>query len=302
MRLQGSGFFKAFVIALMWICFVSVSFAGVIDFENGTDGMPIASTIPGLEFTTTDGYDWIYGDWRTNNYNGPYPWGSYYSYGNFFAWLGTQQGQGVVTFSAAYATYFQIQYSSESNFYLEAYDESGNLLDSDFGYSNLDTGIMDTVRVEAPGMKYVMMHDTGNYWLVDNLDTDAITECLKDSDCDDQTFCNGIETCNNYLCVDGEAPDCSDDGLYCNGTESCDETKDECVSSGDPCSDDGVFCNGDESCDEETDGCISSGDPCADDETCNEELGTCDGPPEEEPDLVPEEAEPLNVRGGSCGV
>jgi photosystem II stability/assembly factor-like uncharacterized protein len=78
---------------------------GFIDFENGTDGAPIRSTIAGLQFTTTEGYDWIYGDWRTGDYNGPYPDGACYSNGNFFA--------------------------------------------------------------------YVLLHNSGNYWLIDDLSTDA---------------------------------------------------------------------------------------------------------------------------------
>ena len=41
-----------------------------------------------MRFTTTDGYDWVYGDWRTDDYNGKYPDGAYTSNGNFFAWLG----------------------------------------------------------------------------------------------------------------------------------------------------------------------------------------------------------------------
>jgi len=44
--------------------------SGLIDFEDGVDGQSIQSSIPGLQFTTR-GYDWIYGDWRTGQYNGP---------------------------------------------------------------------------------------------------------------------------------------------------------------------------------------------------------------------------------------
>ena len=78
---------------------------GYIDFEDGTDGESIQSTIPGLEFITTQGYDWIYGDWRTGNYNGKYPDGPYTSNGNFFAGLGPNQGDGVINFTQSDATY-----------------------------------------------------------------------------------------------------------------------------------------------------------------------------------------------------
>ncbi|HDH96720.1 MAG TPA: hypothetical protein ENF73_03225, partial [Proteobacteria bacterium] len=191
--------------------------AALIDFEDGVDGMPIRSTIPGLEFTTTEGWDWIYGDWRTGNYNGPYPQGAYYSNGNFFAWLGENQGKGVITFTASYATYVTVGYSAYYGLYLEAYDEANNLLDNDFGPPNTDTGRLDFLRVDAPGMRYIVVHDTGNYWLIDDLETDAIQECLTDEDCDDGLVCNGVETCQQYICWDGVPLDCPDDGLFCNG-------------------------------------------------------------------------------------
>lgn len=304
------------IFTLCIILFLSLSMgiasAGFIDFENGVDRMAIASTIPGLEFTTTMGYDWIYGDWRTGMYNGPYPLGSYYSDGNFFAWLGENQGSGVITFTQSYATYFKIDYSTYSIFYLEAYDDLGNILDTDTGFANLDTGTMGTLQVNAPGMAYVIVHDTGNYWLIDNLDTDAISECTLDVHCDDGVFCNGIETCELYQCLDGEPVECEDDGLwcngdeicdadadeciseftatsrcpddslYCNGAESCDDVNDTCVSSGDPCPDDGKYCNGTESCDESGQSCVSSGNPCGEDglfcngnESCDEAGDSC---------------------------
>ena len=226
--------------------------AAVIDFEDGTDGAAIASTIPGLEFTTTDGYDWVYGDWRTGNYNGPYPNGQYYSFGNFFAWLGENQGRGVITFTWAYATYVSIGYSSYSTLYLEAYDSSGTLLVTASGPENLDTGGMNLLRVEAPGMAYVIVHDTGNYWLIDHLDTDAIVECTQDSECDDGLYCTGTEACQDYHCVHATGDVvCADDGIFCNGTEFCSEEIQGCDHTGDPCA-------GDETCDEPTASCIGT--------------------------------------------
>jgi len=232
----------------------SSAFAALIDFEDGTDGMPIRSTIPGLEFTTTEGWDWIYGDWRTGDYNGPYPWGIYYSNGNFFAWLGENQGKGVITFTASYATYVSVGYSAYYGLYVEAYDADGNLLDSAYGPPNTDTGRLDILRVDGPGMAYIIVHDTENYWLIDDLETDAIQECLTDADCDDGVFCNGVETCVQFVCWDSEQPvDCPDDGLFCNGEEFCDEELDECSHTGDPCEEG-------ETCNEDKDICESGGD------------------------------------------
>jgi len=252
-------------IAILTLLVISLSapaaFAGVIDFEDGWDGGAISSNIRGLTFTHTSGFDWIYGDWRTNDYNGSYPnydvtfqypiESQYYSDGNIFAWLGIEQGTGVISFTETYATYFSIGFSSANVFYLEAYDVYGNLLDSDIGFDNLGTGIMNYLRVDAPGMAYVMLHDTGNYWLVDNLDTDAITQCSMDIHCDDGVACNGTEACNQHVCEPGEPLECDDDGLFCNGDELCSEDESGCASTGDPCVDQ----EGD--CDEERDECLT---------------------------------------------
>lgn len=229
MRVCGKrGIYRFLVIFLSVALSAGYALAGFIDFEDGVDGMPIRSTIPGLEFTTTDGYDWVYADWRTGNYCGPYPYNPdplscgelYYSHGNFFAWLGENQGRGVISFTASYATYFQIGYSAYYGLYLEAYDSQGNLLDSAYGPGNTNTGRLDILRVEGPGMAYVIVHDTGNYWLVDDLETDAIQQCIQDEHCDDGLFCNGKETCVNYLCNQGMNP--------CKPDEICNEEKDIC--------------------------------------------------------------------------
>ncbi len=99
---------------------------GYIDFEDGADRQSIKSTIPGLKFTTTNGQDWIYGDWRTGNYNGKYPNGSYTSNGNFFAWLGENQGDGRIDFTEGGATYLSIGVSTKNYVNLMGYDTNGN--------------------------------------------------------------------------------------------------------------------------------------------------------------------------------
>ena len=221
---------KKFILSMILsVFFTSSAWAGFIDFEDGVDHEVIASTIEGMEFTTTNGYDWVYGDWRTGEYNGPYPNGAdrfsdqYYSDGNFFAWLGVDQGTGIITFVDAYATFFEINYSSQSELYLEAYDIGGNLLDSDSGSGNLDTGLMGLLHVDAPGLSYVMIHDTGNYWLVDNLYTDAIMQCRCDDHCQDGNFYTGEKYCNllTERCEIGGSP--------CTEGETCDEDADSCV-------------------------------------------------------------------------
>ena len=294
------------VAAVVAIAILLPATAGaiLIDFEDGRDGWTIRSTIPGFEFTTTNRHDWVYGDWRTGDYNGPYPNGpnpsddAFYSNGNFFAWLDTTGDEGIVTFTASHATYLSIGYSSDSVFFLEAYDDLGNLLDSDSGVANLRTGTMTFLTVEADGMRYVVMHDSGNHWLVDDLTTDAVTECLQDSECDDGLFCNGQERCLDYICTEGDAVACPDDGVFCNGAEYCDETE-GCLSEGNPCVDDGLFCNGEEYCDNVANACASSGNPCIDE--CDENLDECPEGEIEDDDDEAEEDDPEVTSAGGCG-
>ena len=50
-----------------------------------------------------------------------------------------------------------------------------------------------------------------------------VGDCLEDSECDDGTFCNGIERCLEGTCVEGE-PACETRGCL----SSCDEINDRC--------------------------------------------------------------------------
>jgi hypothetical protein len=142
----------------------------MMDFENGADGAVIQSSIPGMQFITTQGYDWIYGDKTTDNYN-IYPYGNanYWCDGNFFAWLGENQGSGRINFTGSTATSVSVGTSCNSGLYLEAYDEYDNLLDVDHVDGNLYTNILSTVNVTGAGIDHVLIHDEGNFWLIDNL-------------------------------------------------------------------------------------------------------------------------------------
>ena len=125
----------------------------------------------------------------------------------------------------------------------------------------------------------------------DDLFCNGVETCDEDNDrcaqgsdpCDDGAFCNGTETCDedNDRCVDGTDP-CPDDGMFCNGEEGCDEDNDQCSAGTLPCPDDGDFCNGTESCNELDDACTHSGEPCTDDgaycngtESCDEDNDQC---------------------------
>jgi len=97
------------------------------------------------------------------------------------AWTDDTGGNGKVTFDNQDATFFQINYCSAGMLYLEAYDADDNLLDTDSQPANRrylegNASGPGTLRVDAPvgeQIAYVIIHDTGNYWVVDNIETDA---------------------------------------------------------------------------------------------------------------------------------
>lgn len=151
---------------------------GLEDFESGTDGYyggggPVVSTIPGVEFTTTDGKDWLIGDWGDGSswrYNGKYPLGAYTSGGQKWSWLGTAQGSGIIDFTDEKASYVSVYTSTYSGLVLEAYADDGTFLESsNWADRNIRTGTMTQLSITRPtaDIGYVIVHDTGNFWLID---------------------------------------------------------------------------------------------------------------------------------------
>ena len=92
-------------------------------------------------------------------------------------------------------------------------------------------------------------------------------ECVQNSDCDDDLFCNGTETCEDGLCVAG-VEQCGPD-MY------CDEDSDRCVDclNNSDCPNDVLYCTGTPVC---TGGaCGFAAGPCAAGETCDEGIDEC---------------------------
>jgi hypothetical protein len=179
-------FSKILIILVALFALTGTSQAWFLDFEwgMGHDGEIIASGVPGLQFTTTDGYDWKYGDITTNGYNvtsdngDVYGTGRYNVSGNVFAWLGTSQGAGRIDFLNQDGSFFTTGYSSASTFYLEAYDGTGALLDVASGAANTQwEGVyaLDylTVGSASGNIAYILVHDGGNYFALDNMYGDA---------------------------------------------------------------------------------------------------------------------------------
>ena len=125
--------------------------------------------------------------------------------------------------------------------------------------------------------------------------------CTENADCDNDLFCDGIETCSSGFCKSGTPPvtndgvSCTDDscneasdqvlhtpnngkcddGAYCNGAETCHATND-CQAGTPPVVDDGVGCT-DDTCDETNDKIVNTPNngKCDDGAYCNG-AETCD--------------------------
>jgi hypothetical protein len=148
-----------------------------LDFEDMFEGDILGEEIPGVVFTTTLDLDWRVGAWSSGFWNGKYPGaGAYTSEGDKWAWLGESGDSGIITFTKGTASYVSVFTSTHSGLVMDAYDEEDTLIaSSGWATDNLYTGTMDRLWVESPAkdIKYVILHDTGNYWLIDCLVTDA---------------------------------------------------------------------------------------------------------------------------------
>jgi hypothetical protein len=152
--------------------------SGFITFENMADGTNLsANAINGVHFTTTNGYTWLVGDFATGNYNGKYPNGGYTSEGTHWAWLGPNQGAGRIDFVNGPASYFSLL-TSDNNTPVEvdAYKADGTLLAiAGPAALNYNTGHMSELKItrDTADINYVIVHDTGNFFLVDSICTNA---------------------------------------------------------------------------------------------------------------------------------
>jgi putative metal-binding protein len=107
--------------------------------------------------------------------------------------------------------------------------------------------------------------------------------CNNDADCDDGTFCNGVERCVNAKCTSGSAPCSAPPGQYpvCNeGSRTCSTAMSppQCVVDQD-CSNQ-IFCDGAERCmpgaaGADARGCLRGTYPCMVNETCDEAGARC---------------------------
>lgn len=167
---------------LLAVCLQSTANAFFIDFEDGVDGSPV-NDITGISFQSYNGYTSIYADCRTGNYNCHsddlgygHIFENFHHNGNFSLWAGAAaSAEGVIVdFTNNDGTWFTTGYSSSSDFYLEAYftdSTSANVTGA--ANTNNPMGYLTITALAGQYIDYVVLHDTGNFWIVDDMSGDA---------------------------------------------------------------------------------------------------------------------------------
>ncbi len=174
---------RIMILAVAMFALVGSSQAWNLDFEWGLghNYETITSGVPGLDFASDMFYaDATTGGWNFSNDLGD-SWGTgYYWIGGYVGAHASSNGIGRINFSSHDGSFFTTGYCAGSTLYLEAYDEFDNLLDQASGPANRrilegnDHGL-DYLTVNAPGhnIAYVVIHDSGYYWVSDNMSGDA---------------------------------------------------------------------------------------------------------------------------------
>jgi hypothetical protein len=172
------------IAAMMLLGIATAASAITCNFESGVghNGSVIGSSIGGLVFSTVNGPGMCYASIDTGWYsvtsdNGrAYHDGEYFMSGNAAAYLSDLTDKGKVSFAYGPASFFSVGYSSENLFVVEAYNSLGTLLTSASGGANVKsqggTGLQ-YLTVSHSDIAYVVLHDDGGYWMVDNITTDA---------------------------------------------------------------------------------------------------------------------------------
>ncbi|MCD4678080.1 MAG: PEP-CTERM sorting domain-containing protein [Desulfobacula sp.] len=172
---------------IVFLCFsltmlftIGTASAFFIDFEDGSEANPV-NDIAGVTFEDFNGYNPIYGDTRTGNWNTHSDeynsgGGSYHHNGWLWIFAGVNaDARGVkVDFTNNDGTWFQTGYASYSTFHVEAYLTDGSVI-SVSGAANTGSP-MSFLRVDATYglfIDYVVLHDTGNYWIADDMSGDT---------------------------------------------------------------------------------------------------------------------------------
>jgi hypothetical protein len=206
--------FNCRAVVVLWVC-ISVTtilfptgnvMANVmtLTFEEllGQDGTPIGTFYPGVRFEAlSTGEDWIVSDVTTDAYNtsswsSGQRWGNgeYWIYDYVAAWTGQPGDGGKIIFEYGGVSFVELGYCAGSSLTLSAYDAGNNEIDSDSGpanrrYMETNGSGPGTLRVDAPSGKlisYVIIHDSGNFWIIDNITVGTALDFMKIDDVENE--------------------------------------------------------------------------------------------------------------------
>lgn len=160
---------------------LSLAYGWDCGFESGAgrNGLAIGTGIVGLSFSTVQGGDVCFADINSGSYNmrssngKSYESGRYSINGDIAAFVANTSDHAKISFTEGQATIFSLHYSSEFGLVLEAYDCSDSLIASASGPSNVGLGTTNLLTVTGSSIAYVIIHDEGGYWFVDDISTDA---------------------------------------------------------------------------------------------------------------------------------
>ena len=144
----------------------------MVDFEDGTYNQElIVNTYSGIEFVTMDNKPWMYAKKGAGMNIYPHGCATYVVNGRYGAWCDTSGHQGMITFEDKVG-HVSLLVSTFSGVEIDAYNKTGYLVaKSGRAEGNLNT--MTTTRLSVDrkncDISYVIVHDTGNYWLIDDL-------------------------------------------------------------------------------------------------------------------------------------
>ena len=192
-----------------------------LTFEEfvGQDGAPLSTYYAGVTFVgSSTGSEWVA---REGQYYNVSSWdcasdvlmwsgGSYWICDEVATTtaLDSTGDDGIISFDNGDATFVELRYSSAYSLSLLAYNSSGTQIDSDSGPANTKEQGNESgpgvLRVEAPPgelISYIVVHDSGNYWVIDNIRTDAsgITTLEIDIDIKPGSFPNCFNNNGNGL-------------------------------------------------------------------------------------------------------
>ena len=154
------------------------------NFESGVgrNGQAIGTDVEGLAFGTVSGGNVYYADINSGSYsvtsdNGKtFEDGEYFLSGDGSAYVANLADRAQISFTRGTATYVTVGYSSQFYFVIEAYNSFGDLLTSSTGGANTKSqggAGLEYLTVQHSDIAYVVLHDHGGYWMVDNLSADA---------------------------------------------------------------------------------------------------------------------------------